>query len=103
MGGMMEIIITVAPHLEPWPAAGVHIHRTNYDARLGERLLCEAATTPFLTAARVLLAESADPDAVLAMRRPGTDHDALRARLGTAAGPDHRGATENFDAPPLTW
>jgi hypothetical protein len=59
MGGMMEIIITVAPHLEPSPTAGVRIHRANYDAWLGERLLCEATTTPFLTAACVLLAKGA--------------------------------------------
>jgi hypothetical protein len=73
MGGLLEIIITVTPHLEPSPTVGVRIHRANYDAWLGERLLCEATTTtPFLAAARALLAEGADPDAVLVMRRTGT-------------------------------
>jgi hypothetical protein len=57
--------------------------RSGFRALVVKRPLCEGTTTPFLTAARVLLAKGADPDAALVMRRPGTDHDALQDGDGT--------------------
>jgi hypothetical protein len=86
-GVMAEVVITVTPHLESAAMAGsANLHRAAYDAWLDGRLLCGAVQSPFIAAARVLLAEGADPDAVLVMRRPGTNHDALRGRLGMVAG-----------------
>jgi hypothetical protein len=55
-----------------------------FAARLGGRELC--ASKPFLDAARVLLAEGADPATVLQMRHEGGSTPALRSTVGTAAG-----------------
>jgi hypothetical protein len=57
-----------------------------FSARLenGE-LLCRSRT-PFFESARALLGRGHSPAAILAMRRTGTNHDASRALLGTAAG-----------------
>jgi hypothetical protein len=57
-----------------------------YEARLDERVLCETRT-PFLSAARVLLAEGVDPMRMLEGRREGNGGRVdLRARVGVAAG-----------------
>jgi hypothetical protein len=82
--GGPEILITVAPHLESAMMGGGLVHRDKFEARLGDRLLCVSAT-PFLKAARALIAEGADPDATLVLRSAGKDYDAMRARLGVAA------------------
>jgi hypothetical protein len=70
------VIITVAPVAR---RAGC------FAARLGQRLLVAASRQPFLDSARVLVADGVNPDTTIAMRHRGADHDALRARLGTAA------------------
>jgi hypothetical protein len=53
---------------------------------LGDRILLSASRTPLLDAARELMRIGADPDALIVMRRVGTSHDDMRARLATAAG-----------------
>jgi hypothetical protein len=53
-------------------------------ARLDDRLLC-TSRQPFLDAARVLVSEGLDPDAVLSVRHAGSAVVALSARLGVAA------------------
>jgi len=50
------------------------------------RLLVKTSRQPFLDAARVLLAEGADPHTTILMRHRGSDVNALRAQLGVAAG-----------------
>lgn len=62
----------------------------------GTRLLC-TSRTPLLSAARVLLAEGADPQAPLAMRHVDSDTVAMRTTVGAAAAlavsePDRGGA-----------
>lgn len=59
-------------------------HAGRFEARLDGRLLC-TSRQPFLDAARKLIAEGHDPDEVLVMRRPGSEIDALKAKLGDAA------------------
>jgi hypothetical protein len=56
-----------------------------FEVRLGERPLIASARTPFLEAARVLLAEGHDPDTLLIMRWDGETIDALRGKLGLVA------------------
>jgi hypothetical protein len=70
------IIITVEP-----------VDRLAYfRVRLGERLLLDGSRQPLCEAARILIAEGVNPDSVLAMRHAGRADDALRAKLGVAAG-----------------
>jgi hypothetical protein len=57
-----------------------------YRTYLGARLLVAGTRMPLLDAARELIRLGADPDAIVAMRHAGAGHDALRTRLGTAAG-----------------
>jgi hypothetical protein len=59
--------------------------KESYHARLGSRHLC-TSKTPFFSAARVLIADGADPAAILAMTREGSAVVDLRGRLGSAAG-----------------
>jgi hypothetical protein len=60
--------------------------RDRFAARLDVRLLVKSSRTPFLDAARALIALGFHPDSTLVMRHTGSEVDALRARLGTAAG-----------------
>jgi hypothetical protein len=55
-----------------------------WTARLGTRAVCRCAS-PFITSARVLLAEGHPADAVIELWRPNTDEFALRGRLGAVA------------------
>ncbi len=61
------------------------VGRDRFSARLDGRLLV-TSRVPFCDAARALMAEGADPDAVITMRHAGSEVDALRARLSIAAG-----------------
>ena len=57
-----------------------------FDARLGDRLLCQSTPTPFCDASRVMLAEGlAEPADTLVMRHAGSQVDALRATVAVAA------------------
>jgi len=53
-------------------------------ARLGDRVLCRC-TSPFITSARLLLAEGLPADVAIEMCRPNTDEWVLRGRLGAVA------------------
>lgn len=55
-------------------------------AYLGDRPLCRPTSTPFFTAARVLLNEGASPDTPLAMRHEGSPIVAMRSTIEEAAG-----------------
>jgi hypothetical protein len=57
----------------------------HYEVRHRDVLLCRTAQ-PLLDGARRLLAEGCDPSARLVMRREGSELDALRTRVGVAAG-----------------
>jgi len=54
-----------------------------FETRLGgdDRVLC-VSRTPFLTAARKLVAQGYDPGITLILRHAGSDTDSLRAKLG---------------------
>jgi len=56
-----------------------------FEARVAGRVVVKSSRTPFCAAARVLLAEGADPKTTLIMRHAGSDVDALRGPIGTAA------------------
>lgn len=74
--------IIVSPHIRPDGTK----HPNAFDARLDGELIC-TSETPLFSACRVLLkAGKAQPDDRIVMRHAGSDHDALRARVGTAAG-----------------
>jgi len=76
--------IIVSPHIR---RDGTK-HPNAFDARLAgsDAVLCVSETLLF-SAARVLLKTGkANADDVLAMRHAGSAHDALRARVGVAAG-----------------
>ena len=61
-------------------------HPNAFEARLAGELLC-VSETPLLDGARALLARGlALPNDTIVMRHAGSDVDALRARVGTAAG-----------------
>lgn len=57
-----------------------------YRRYLGAQLLVASTRMPLLDAACKLIRLGANPDAIVAMRHTGAGHDALRARLGPAAG-----------------
>jgi hypothetical protein len=105
------------------PAFDRHGRRLHgkFVASLDGRQLC-VSRQPLLDAARILLAEGADPADTVAMRHAGSDHDAMTATVGAAErltvregarrGPtfrrwkafsrDHVQAPVRFDAPPLS-
>jgi hypothetical protein len=64
---------------------GGKVHRDEFNTYLGDRLLCSSSRTPFVDAARALIAAGHDPEATLVMRHRGSNHDALWAKLGYAA------------------
>jgi hypothetical protein len=59
--------------------------RDRFRAKFDGRVLVKSSRTPFLDAARVLLALGCDPDSIIAMKHKGSDVVALRSRLGAAA------------------
>jgi hypothetical protein len=63
----------------PWPRKWAGL----FEARLDDRLLC-TSRQPFLDAARVLVSEGLDPDAVLSVRHAGSGTVALTAKLSVA-------------------
>ena len=70
---------------EPLVITVTEIAPGRHEARHGQLLLCTSAQ-PLLDGARALLAAGCDPSAPLVMRREGSDLDALRTRVGVAAG-----------------
>src|SRR5262245_51296220 len=76
---MNKIIITVAP-------AG----KGRFDAFVDNQYQL-TSTSPFIDVCRVLIAHGVDPETPAAMRHVGSDHDALRGRVGAVAGLGVRG------------
>ena len=79
-----KLILIVSPHIR---RDGTK-HPNAFDARLADsgEVLC-TSERPFFDGARALLkAGRASPDDMLVMRHAGSDHDALRAKVGVAAG-----------------
>jgi hypothetical protein len=74
---MIVLIISLAGYTTRGPA---------FNGRVGGTTIIARSTTPFLDAARTLLAQGAAPDAPFVMRHAGQDHDALRTTVGVAAG-----------------
>jgi hypothetical protein len=56
-----------------------------YDAYLGTRLLVSGSRQPFLDGCRELLRLGFDPGAIVTMKRIGSETEALRGQIGTAA------------------
>jgi hypothetical protein len=71
------LVVIVAP--APRSAGRFEAHLDGDD-----HVLC-VSTTPFLTAARKLVAQGYDLGLTLILRHAGSDTDSLRAKLGTAA------------------
>lgn len=66
-------------------------------ASVDGRVLVRSSHQPFLAAARVLLAEGADPSTAISMRHRSADYDALRSTVSAAARltvSDRRGAPQ---------
>ena len=75
-------VIAVSPHV----GADGTKHPNAFEARLAGAVLC-VSETPLLDGARALLARGiAQPDDTIVMRHAGSHVDALRARVGVAAG-----------------
>ncbi len=80
------IVLVVPPSLN---ADGQKAYSTRgqlFDSKVDGRSVVKRSTTPFCDAARVLLAEGADPSTRFIMRHEGSPHDALRSTVGVAAG-----------------
>jgi hypothetical protein len=58
-------------------------HAGLFEARVNGRLVCAGSRTPFLDTARALLAEGYDPATTIVMRHAGSDHNILRASIGS--------------------
>jgi hypothetical protein len=56
-----------------------------FDGKVDGRSVVKRSTTPFCDAARILLAEGADPVTKIVMRHAGSAADALRSTIGAAA------------------
>jgi hypothetical protein len=59
--------------------------RGRFDGWVDNRQVVASSKTPFLTAARVLLKDGADPAEILLMRHRRTGTDSLRGPIGKAA------------------
>lgn len=71
----MQIEITV----QPMGCSG------RYSASIDGRVIIANSRTPFLAAARALLAEDVTPDSTITMRHHGSDITSLRSTVGHAA------------------
>ena len=75
-------VIVVSPHMRSDSTR----HSNAFEARLAGAVLC-VSETPLLDGARALLARAiAQPNDTIVMRHAGSHVDALRARVGVAAG-----------------
>jgi hypothetical protein len=73
------------PMIEPLVITITQTTPNHYEVRHRNVLLCRSAQ-PLLDGARELLARGCDPSSSLVMRREGSTLDALRTRVGVAAG-----------------
>src|SRR5260370_1144696 len=82
----MMIVLVVSPSLNADGRKAYSTRGQLFDGKVDGRSVVKRSTTPFCDAARVLLAEGADPAARFVMRHEGSPHDALRSTVGAAAG-----------------
>jgi hypothetical protein len=84
---MLHIIVT--PALKPPSrrrAGECEIDPGRFAASIGDRIIVQSSRQPFLDAARVLVGEGHEPGTMVTMRHAGGTADAMRAKLGMAAG-----------------
>jgi hypothetical protein len=79
-GEKHPIVLVVSPSLNVDGRKAYGTRGQLFDGKVDGRSVVKRSTTPFCAAARVLLAESADPAASFVMRHEGSPHDALRSR-----------------------
>jgi hypothetical protein len=80
------VVLVVSPSLNVDGRKAYSTRGQLFDGKVDGRFVVERSTTPFCDAARVLLAEGADPATRFIMRHEGSPHDALRSTVGAAAG-----------------
>jgi hypothetical protein len=81
-----SVVLTISPSLNMDGRNAYSTRGQLFDGEVDGRPIVRRSTTPFCDAARALLADDVDPATVLVMRHAGSDHDALRSTVGTAAG-----------------
>jgi hypothetical protein len=79
------IVLVVSPSLNVDGGKAYSTRGQLFDGSIDGRRIVKRSTTPFCAAARVLLAEGADPATKVVMRHEGLSHDALRSTVGAAA------------------
>jgi hypothetical protein len=84
-GKSTPVVLVVSPSLNAEGRKAYNTRGQLFDGRVGDRFLVKRSTTPFCSAARVLLAEGADSAARFVMRHEGSPHDALLSTVGAAA------------------
>jgi hypothetical protein len=86
------ILITIAPvgHLENWSAS------------IDGRVICASVRSPFVSAAKALLAEGHPPETEIAMQHKGSSIIAMHGKIGTLTALAGDAATPGGPSPPQT-
>jgi hypothetical protein len=84
--GPPPIVIVAVPCFDAEGARACTDRGPLFDARIGDRVVVQRTLQPLLDACRVLIAEGVDAKTRVVMRHEGRADDALRARVGVAAG-----------------
>jgi hypothetical protein len=71
--------------MEPIVITAIPRGQGKFIAKSGDLQLCHRTVTPFLAAARTLLANGTDPATPIIMRHMGSDTDCLTSTVGAAA------------------
>jgi hypothetical protein len=79
------VVVVVSPSLNGDGRKAYSTRGQLFDGKVDGRCIVERSTTPFCDAARVLLAEGADPATRFIMRHEASPHEALRSTVGAAA------------------
>jgi hypothetical protein len=79
------IVLVVSPSLNADGRNAYSSRGQLFDGKVDGRFVVKRSTTPFCDAARVLLAEGANPATRFIMRHEGSPYDALRSTVGAAA------------------
>jgi len=80
------IVLVVSPSFNSDGRKAYSTRGQLFDGKVDGRCVVKRSTTPFCDAARMLLAEGANPATRFIMRHEGSPHDALRSTVGAAAG-----------------
>jgi hypothetical protein len=79
------VVLTVAPAIDPDGRRACSSRGPLFNGAVDGRQLVTRSTQPLLDAARILVAEGADPSTRIVMRHAGKPDNALTALLGIAA------------------